>query len=54
MMTMRECLFRVSSAYALVLTLAIANHRIHRILIDTRSSAYILFKTAFELMKIDR
>jgi hypothetical protein len=37
----------------LVLTLAIANHRIHRILIDTRSSAYILFKTAFELMKID-
>jgi hypothetical protein len=37
----------------LVLTLAIANHRIHRILIDTKSSAYILFKTAFELMKID-
>jgi len=35
----------------LVLTLAIANHRIHRILIDTKSSAYILFKTAFELMK---
>jgi hypothetical protein len=36
----------------LVLTLAIANHRIHRILIDTGS--LVLFKTAFELMKIDR
>jgi hypothetical protein len=33
---------------ALVLTLAIANNRIHRILIDRGSSAYILFKTAFE------
>jgi hypothetical protein len=39
---------------ALVLTLAIANHRIYRILIDTGSSADILYNTAFELMKIDR
>jgi hypothetical protein len=33
----------------LVLTLAIANHMIHRILIDTGSSTDILYKTAFEL-----
>jgi hypothetical protein len=39
---------------ALVLSLAIANHKIHRILIDTRSSANILYRSAFELMKIDR
>jgi hypothetical protein len=38
----------------LVLTLAIANHMIHRILIDTGSLVDILYKTAFELMKIDR
>jgi hypothetical protein len=37
-----------------VLSLAIANHRIHRILIDIGSSADILYKIAFELMKIDR
>jgi hypothetical protein len=39
---------------ALVLSLAIANHRIHRILIDTRNSADILYKIAFELMRVDR
>jgi hypothetical protein len=39
---------------ALVLTLAIVNHKIHRILIDTGSSADILYRSAFELMKIDR
>jgi hypothetical protein len=39
---------------ALVLSLAIANHRIHRILIDTGSSADILYRSAFEEMKIDR
>jgi len=37
----------------LVLSLAIANHRIHRILKDTRSSVDILYKIAFELMKIE-
>jgi hypothetical protein len=36
-----------------VLTLDIANHKIRRILIDTWSSADILYKTTFELMKID-
>jgi metal-dependent hydrolase (beta-lactamase superfamily II) len=35
-----------------VLSLAIANHKIHRILIDTGSSADVLYKSAFELMKI--
>jgi len=39
---------------ALVLSLAIANHKIHRILIDTGSSADILYRSAFEFMKIDR
>jgi hypothetical protein len=39
---------------ALVLSLAIANHKIHRILIDSRSLADILYRLAFELMKIDR
>jgi hypothetical protein len=39
---------------ALVLSLAIASHRIHRILIDTKSSTVILYMTAFELMNIDR
>jgi hypothetical protein len=38
---------------ALVLSLAIANHKIHRILIDTKSSVDILYKIAFELMKIE-
>jgi hypothetical protein len=38
----------------LVLSLAIANHKIHRILIDIGSSADILYRSAFELMKIDR
>lgn len=39
---------------ALVVTLAIANHKIHRILVDTGSSADIFFKSAFDLMKINR
>ncbi|XP_062155145.1 uncharacterized protein LOC133863185 [Alnus glutinosa] len=39
---------------ALVLSLAIANHKIHRILVDTGSSADILYRSAFEQMKIDR
>jgi hypothetical protein len=39
---------------ALLLSLAIANHKIHRILIDTGSSADILCKSAFKLMNIDR
>lgn len=38
----------------LVVTLAIANHKIHRILVDTGSSADILYKSAFDLMKIDK
>jgi hypothetical protein len=39
---------------ALVLSLAIANPKIHRILINTGSSADILYRSAFEFMKIDR
>jgi hypothetical protein len=39
---------------ALVVTLAISNHKIHRILVDTGSSADILYKLAFKLMRIDR
>jgi hypothetical protein len=39
---------------ALVLSLTIANHKIHRILINKGSSADILYKSAFELMKIDQ
>jgi hypothetical protein len=39
---------------ALVLSLAIDNHRIFWIQIDRGSSTNILFKKAFELMKIDR
>jgi len=39
---------------ALVLSLAIANHKIHRILINIGSSADILYRLAFELMKIER
>jgi len=38
----------------LVVTLAIANHKIHRILIDDGSSANILYRPAFKHMKIDR
>jgi len=37
---------------ALVVTLAIANHKIHRVLIDTGSSADIIYKSTFELMSI--
>jgi hypothetical protein len=39
---------------AWVLSLVIANHEIHRILIHTGSSVDILYKSAFKLMKIDR
>ncbi|XP_062158683.1 uncharacterized protein LOC133866148 [Alnus glutinosa] len=39
---------------ALVVTLAIANHKIHRVLVDTGSSADIIYKSAFELMSIDQ
>lgn len=39
---------------AQMLSLAIANHRIHRILIDTGILADILYRSAFEQMKIDR
>jgi hypothetical protein len=39
---------------ALVVTLNIANHKIHCILVYTGSSADILYKAAFDLMKIDR
>jgi hypothetical protein len=35
-----------------VVTLAIANHKIHRVLIDTGSSADIIYKSTFELMSI--
>jgi hypothetical protein len=37
-----------------VVTLAIANHKIHRILVDTGSSTDILYKSAFELTRIDQ
>jgi len=37
---------------ALVVTLAIADHKIHWILLDTGSSIDILYQSAFELMKI--
>jgi hypothetical protein len=36
----------------LVVTLAIANHNIHRVLVDTGSSADIIYKSAFDLMSI--
>lgn len=39
---------------ALVVTLAIANHNIHRVLVDTGSFADIMYKSAFELMWIDQ
>jgi hypothetical protein len=38
---------------ALVLSLVVANHRIHGVLIDTGCSANILYKRTFELKKID-
>jgi hypothetical protein len=38
---------------ALVVTLAIANHKIHWILVDNGSSADILYQLAFKHMKID-
>jgi len=38
---------------ALVVTLAIANHKIHRIQVDNGSSANILYQLAFEHIKID-
>jgi len=37
----------------LVVTLATANHKMRRILVDTRGSANILYIWAFELMGID-
>jgi hypothetical protein len=43
-----------TEAEALVLTLEIANHKIRRMLIDTGSSGDILYKTTFELIKIDQ
>jgi len=39
---------------ALVVTLAIANHSIHRVLVNTGSSADIIYKSTFELMSIDQ
>jgi hypothetical protein len=39
---------------ALEVSLTIANHYIRRILIDTRSSTDILFKSAFDHMSIPR
>jgi hypothetical protein len=37
-----------------MVTLTIANHNIHRVLVDTGSSADIIYKSAFELMSIDQ
>jgi hypothetical protein len=39
--------------YALVVTLTVANHRIHRILVDNGSSADILYWLVFQQMGID-
>jgi hypothetical protein len=39
---------------ALVVTLTIANHQTRRILVDTESSADILFKSAFDYMGVPR
>jgi hypothetical protein len=51
-----EDLARVSFPHsdALMVTLAIANHSIHRVLVDTGSSADIIYKSAFELISIDQ
>jgi hypothetical protein len=39
---------------ALVVTMVMANHKIHRVLLDNGNSADILYKSAFDLMKIGR
>ena len=39
---------------ALVVTMIVANHAIHRILVDNGSSADILYWPAFQQMEIDR
>jgi hypothetical protein len=39
---------------ALVVSLAIANHSIHRVLVDSGSSSDIIYKSAFELISIDQ
>ncbi|XP_062151942.1 uncharacterized protein LOC133860331 [Alnus glutinosa] len=51
-----EDLARVSFPHsdALVVTLAIANHSIHRVLVDIGSSADIIYKSAFKLMSIEQ
>ncbi len=37
-----------------MVTMVIANHKIHRVLVDNGNSADILYKSAFDLMKIGR
>lgn len=41
-------------ADALVVAIMIVSHKIHRVLVDNGSSADILYKSAFDLMKIDK